>query len=195
MTRAPTRRALLAGALAALLATVAACGEDPITNEPPHPVGSHSDKGPIKLRNVYLAQPAGGRYEPGQDTVGFLTITTTAERRDRLVSVNSPVAKRIELRWDRDCDGDPQHVDALPLLPEGTVPEANRGGATGHAPYFLHVVGLTKSIPAGTTVPVSFEFARAGEVTMPVKVHGRHPSDVRSEFACGVDPASLVAGG
>lgn len=190
MTRAPARRALLAATLAA----VASCGEGPITDKPPHPVGSHSDKGPIKLRNVYLAQPAGGEYETGQNTLGFLTVTTTAERRDRLVSVSSPVAKRIELRWDRDCDGDPERVDALPLLPEGTVPEANRGGSTGHAPYFLHVVGLTESIPAGTTVPVSFEFARAGEVTMPVKVHGRHPSDVRSEFACGVEPASLVAG-
>lgn len=197
MTRAvagrASHRAALAAPLAALL-TAVACGEDPITNEPPHPVGSHADEGPIELRNVYLAQPAGGEYETGQNTVGFFTVSTTAERRDRLVSVSSPRAETIELRWDRDCDGTPQRVDALPLLPEGTVPEANRGGATGHAPYFLHVMGVTTSVPAGTTVPVTFEFARAGEVTMPVKVHGRHPSDVRSEFACDVDPASVLSG-
>ncbi|GAA5103600.1 copper chaperone PCu(A)C [Haloechinothrix salitolerans] len=192
MTRAP---ALLAGSLAALLTAVAACAEGPITGEQPQPVGSNTDKGPIQLRNVYLAQPSGGEYEPGQDTLGFLTVTTTAERRDRLVSVSSPSAERIELRWDRDCDGSPERVDALPLLPESTVPEAKRGGATGHAPYFLHVIGVTESVPAGTTVPVTFEFARAGEVTMPVKVHGRHPRDVRSEFACDVDPATVLPDG
>ncbi len=190
----PSARTLLAAAFAALLALLTGCGGDPIINEPIPAVGSYAKQGPIELHNVYLARPEGAEYEPGEDTIGFLTVTSNGEHRDRLVSVSSPVADQIQLRWDRDCDGTAQRVDALPLLAEGTVPEAKRGGAVGHAPYFLHVVGMTEELTAGTTVPVRFEFGRAGEITMPVMVHGGSPSEARRQYACNVAPASLLTG-
>lgn len=191
--RAARRTSAVLGAVAAMTIATAACGEDPLTDKPAVGVGSHAELGAVELHNVYLAAPEGGRYELGQNTIGFLTITTTSERGDRLIGVTASAAEQVELRWDRDCDGTAEKVSSLPLAPEGGVPKAKGADRSGHGPYYLRFIGLTERLRAGTTTPLRFEFERAGAVTLQATVHGRHPSDARSEFACGIEPSAPAA--
>lgn len=150
----------LRAALAIAVATglLSGCG-DPQDDLTVGTLGTNVDAGPVQLRNVYVD------VEPlatgSQATVRF-AVFNEASHPEELTGVTSPHADRLVLQWDRACDGTAEVVPTLPVLSRGRVPGAdttNLGSA-----YYVTMTDLTGPIMEGTTVPVTFTFAKAGEV-------------------------------
>ncbi|WP_274534365.1 copper chaperone PCu(A)C [Saccharothrix sp. CB00851] len=100
-----------------------------------------------------------------------LTLLTGADRPDSLLGVRTDSGAQVELMADRDCDGTSERVDHI-RLPAGGAAETGSGGVD--AAYHLRIVDFTREVPAGTTVPLTFTFAEAGQTTLdvPVKTGG-----------------------
>lgn len=177
----------LAGTLATLLVAAGCAGPDEAsTNENPGTLGSGARIGPIELRNVYLTAPADGLHEPGDEGRALLTVFNSGNRDDALVRVTSTRARDIAVRWDRACDGTAEVVSRLPVLAGGTVPAPTDVRASGHLPYHLQVGGFTDVVRPGTTIPLTFHFRHAGEVTLDAIVQHERRPPVQGRYACGV---------
>lgn len=186
----------LAIALCAASWMFAGCADLPgswPTNKNANSLGTHADLGPIKIRNVYVARPDDGSYHEGESSLVFLTLINSGGRTDRLTGVSSTHARRLEMRWDRACDGAAETVPDIPIRPKGPVPGPVEKDVTGHLPYYLRIIGFTELVRAGTTIPLTFHFERAGEITVRANVQGRHPRDERGKYACEILPDQTAA--
>ena len=104
----------------------------------------------------------------GGQGVGYLTIRSTGAA-DRLIGASSPAATRLELHTVQR-DGEVmrmRQVDAIAVPASGAV-TLQPGG------LHLMLIGLTRPLVAGETVPVTLRFERAGEVeaTLAVQAAG-----------------------
>jgi periplasmic copper chaperone A len=92
---------------------------------------------------------------------GYLTIRNRSRLADRLVSVTSPRATRVEIHT-MSTTGGVMRMRPLPggvaIPPGGTVTLASGGS-------HLMLIGLTKPLVVGERVPVTLRFARGGKVT------------------------------
>lgn len=138
-------------------------------------VGTNAGAGSVQLRNVHLVATEAG-YPPGSGARAELFLINEGPRPDELVGVRSPQADRIELRWDRGCDGKAEAVPSIPITAQGTVPLAP-GQPASATPYHLEVAGLRQWARPGTTFPITFSFAAAGEVTVDAKVQATRDGD------------------
>ncbi|WP_216209624.1 copper chaperone PCu(A)C [Amycolatopsis aidingensis] len=174
-----------AAACAAMALAVTACGNPaPLEDEQLATVGTNGSVGQVELRNVYVQRPLDGAYQTGEDARVLLTMVNSAERPDRLAEVTSGYAEKAMMRWDRNCDGTAEQVEAIPLTAGGTVPAPDGKAVTGHLPYHVELVSFDRKVRAGTTVPVTFAFERAGQTTLDVKVQPVHPADQQPRRAC-----------
>jgi copper(I)-binding protein len=157
-TPGPRRRRAALGLLTtvALGGALAACGvgqEPQTTGEVPDTPGVDGAGGAMVLDDVYLQTavtvPVGGSVPLRA------ALTDTSVQPDRLLAVSTPAAASIEL-----------------LNPDGTVAT---GGITIAAygqvdaqtgPVLLRLTGLTQSLSPMQIVPVTFQFQRAGSVTL-----------------------------
>jgi copper(I)-binding protein len=140
-----TRRTLLGAAL--LLAPVPA-------------LANTVELGALRLENPWTrAANAGGQGG------GFLVIRNTGAVADRLLSVSSPAAQRMELHT-HIRDG-----DVMRMRPVADIPVPANGSVTLQ-PGGLHLmlIGLTQPLAVGQSVPVTLRFERAGEVTIQLAV-------------------------
>ncbi|SFO99450.1 Copper(I)-binding protein [Amycolatopsis arida] len=185
-----TRRTIAGSAVALLM--MAGCGGEggqppdegvPLEEQQLTTLGTNAELGPITLRNVYVQRPPDGEFQPGQSARLLLTLANESPEQDSLIRVTSSHAK-VKLRWDRDCDGTAEPVDGLPITANGTVPGPPGRDVTGHLPYFVEVVEFTQPVLAGTSMPVTFTFERAGDITVPAKVQPREPIDEPARYAC-----------
>ncbi|HEY4250797.1 MAG TPA: copper chaperone PCu(A)C [Roseomonas sp.] len=142
----PTRRTLLAAAIA-LLAALPAAAQD------------------YRAGDIIVSQ--GWSRAAGANATGgaFLTIRNTGTAPDRLVAASSPIARRVELHI-MSMDGDVMRmrpVDAVEL-PAGATVQLAPGG--------LHImmIGLTQALEQGGTAPLTLRFERAGEVQVQLAV-------------------------
>ncbi|HEY8707701.1 MAG TPA: copper chaperone PCu(A)C [Burkholderiaceae bacterium] len=102
---------------------------------------------------------------PGQPIGGGYMTLVNGGGADRLVSVSAPVSKSAELHM-MTMKGDVmemRQVEAIDLPPGKTV-ALEPGG------YHIMFVGLKAPLKAGESFPMTLKFAKAGEVTVPVKV-------------------------
>jgi len=101
----------------------------------------------------------------GMQGAGFFIIRNTAAEPDRLVSATSPAAGRMELHT-HIRDG-----DVMRMRPVNDIPVPANGEVTLQ-PGGLHLmlIGLTRPMEVGQTIPVTLNFERAGEVTIQVSV-------------------------
>ena len=129
-------------------------------------MGVNARVGPILLRSVHVEAPADVRYEAGDDAKLWFTVLNDGQTPDVLTAVSSTEARDTEIRWDSDCDGVAQAVTALPLRPTSPSLDASPAGVPPFDAYFARLVSLDKPILAGTTIPVTFTFERAGSVTV-----------------------------
>jgi periplasmic copper chaperone A len=110
---------------------------------------------------------AWSRPTPPGATVGVLyfAIANAGDRADRLVTLNSPVAKKIELHESQTVHG---VIEMHPLdyleCPPGTIVAASPGG------FHAMLLGLTQPLIAGATFSVTLQFRDAGAVSVPVAV-------------------------
>jgi len=111
-----------ATALAAVLTAgvLAGCASPPEPGEYDDvTMGPNVRVGSIQLRSVHVEAPPDPTYSAGADPILWLTLHNDGRVSDTLVSVTTPVAKRAEIRWDDNCDGDYTTVDTLTLQPAG----------------------------------------------------------------------------
>lgn len=101
----------------------------------------------------------------GAQGVGFLTIRNTGPEADRLVAASSPAAARVELHTSL------REGDIMRMRPVESIP-LPAGGSVALAPGGLHMMlmGLTRPLAVGQTVPVTLRFERAGQVTVNMAV-------------------------
>lgn len=105
---------------------------------------------------------------PGQPTGGgYLTITNKGGEADRLVSVASPNAGKVEIHSME------MKNDVMVMRPVEGGLEIPAGAAVELKPGGLHVMfmAVTEPFKAGGSVPLTLEFEKAGkvEVTLPVQ--------------------------
>ena len=119
-------------------------------------------------RPTVSGQPAGG---------GFLVLHNRATTADRLLSASTPAAERVELH-SMKMEGDVmrmRQIDAIDL-PAGATVKLEPGG------LHLMFMGLKAPLTAGSRVPLTLRFEKAGEVRVDIAVesptampdHGDH---------------------
>lgn len=166
-------RAVGAAGLAAVLAVVPGCVSDPQDVVQAGVMGANARIGDILLRSVHVEAPAVAAYPAGGEARVWLTLINEGTTPDALTGVSTPVAERVEVRWDQDCDGEYRAVRLLPLEP-AQPPRASTAGVPPFDAYHLRVVGFEEPILAGTAIDLAFVFRAAGTVTVEAHVQ---PSD------------------
>jgi len=165
----PIRTAATRCATTVLLAVVAAtaggCGDD----EKPeshniNETGVDTVVGDLRILAVHAPAAAGDRFPRGSDLRVTLTIVNVGTTMDSLTGASVPDAERTAIRWDRNCDGEPETVDRLPLAPAGGTGRAEPA-ADPFDPYDLMVFALRRDVPAGTTIELILTFQHAGRIT------------------------------
>jgi copper(I)-binding protein len=143
-----TRRTLLLGASLMPLAG-GAFAHDTIT-----------EAGALRIVNPWT-RAAGQGMQGG----GFLIIRNTAATPDRLVSATSPAAGRLELHT-HIRDGDVMRMRPVTdiLVPANGEVTLQPGG------LHLMLIGLTRPMSDGQSIPVTLRFEQAGEVTIQLAV-------------------------
>jgi copper(I)-binding protein len=145
-----------------LLATVLLCGvlagcdagqNSETVSETPDIPGVDGTVGTIALDDVYLE--TGGTVPAGGSVPLRVALTNNGTETDQLVAVSTPDAASVELL---DTDGT--------VVPDGIeVPAGEQVDATT-GPELLRLVGLSRELSPEAVVPVTFEFAKAGRITL-----------------------------
>jgi periplasmic copper chaperone A len=104
----------------------------------------------------------------GRMTAAYFTVSNAGTEADTLKAARSPKAKSVEVHETTiTADGVMQmrHVHDGLAVPAGGALVLKPGGA------HLMIMGLEEALEAGTELPLSLEFARAGliEVSVPVQ--------------------------
>ena len=171
MTNRPIRTvrrrwSVLAAAGCTVLA-VGACG-GPEEDAPLEDVGFEVDGGAVGpdvrvtddvgLRQVQLEYPLDGVYEQGEDARLFFAITNTGTDPASLVDISGPDFGGVHVEIG-DRTGLPLEVDANDNLYVGA-----------EGPPNVTLLDLDRSLHSSQSIPVTFTFADAGEVTVDVVV-------------------------
>ena len=101
----------------------------------------------------------------GGSGAGFLTIANRGSAPDRLLSASSPAAGRLELHT-HVTEGGVMRMREIPAIeiPPGQAVSLEPGG------LHLMLIGLTRPLRQGETVPLTLRFERAGEVQVTLTV-------------------------
>ncbi len=128
------------------------------------PFAARAQHGATTAGSLTLEAPWTRAAGQGGQGAGFLTIRNSCAA-DRLLSASTPAAGRAELHTMLR-DGDVMRMRQV----EGIAVPAN--GAVALAPGGLHImlIGLTRPMAVGESVPVTLVFERAGPVTLNLSV-------------------------
>ena len=95
-----------------------------------------------------------------------MTISNRSRNADRLVSATSPAAQKVEIH-SMTMDGGIMRMrpvpDGLPVTAGGKL-ELKPGG------FHIMLIGLKAPLALGSSVPLTLRFAKAGTVTVQLKV-------------------------
>jgi copper(I)-binding protein len=108
---------------------------------------------------------------PGMTAAGYLVIVNRGPRPDRLVAASSPVAARVSLHESRLVGS----VMTMRPVASLTIPP---GGSVALTPGGLHLMleGLRRPLRAGERVPLSLQFAGAGQARASLAVGAGPPA-------------------
>jgi copper(I)-binding protein len=129
-------------------------------------MGTNAELGAILLRSVHVEAPSDPDYDPGDDPVVWFTLLNEGRAPDTLVALSSPAAANAQIRRDDDCDGNAEAVPELMLPPVDPRPNSSVNGAAPFDAYFGRLIDLNRQVYAGTTIPVTFAFKKAGSITV-----------------------------
>jgi copper(I)-binding protein len=120
----------------------------------------------IGLQQVQLEYPLDRVYEEGDDARLFFAITNTGREPATLTDISGPDFSGIRVVTD-EGDGMPLRIDANDNLYVGA-----------EGPPDVTLLDLGRSLRSSQSIPVTFTFADAGEVTLdvPVSAEGQRPS-------------------
>src|SRR6266542_4295926 len=181
--------AAVAVGVTALLATACSAGQTAQTSRERSTVdGATADAGDIALRDIALAYPESGRYAAGESAPLQLKVVNTGTTPDSLISIRSDVAPAVELQpapsgsatgstsgsaspsGSAGASATPTETASATLqqtpvpIPPGTLVAFDEDAATAR------LVGLTRELLPGEIVMITFTFAKAGSVSVPVPV-------------------------
>ena len=132
------------------------------------PAQAHEEK----TGDITIVHPWSRPAAQGHNGVIYLEIRNGGAADDRLIAVDTPLAKRVELHRSTMEEG----VHRMEKVESIVVPA---GGTVTLAPGGLHVmlIGLKFMLMAEETIPVSFTFEHAGDITTGVSVEAPGGSD------------------
>lgn len=160
-------RILLLCAAALLLS---ACGAGQIAQtaqDVPSVEGANVTRGGVAIRNAEVATPPSGSYASGSDAPMYAVIVTDDKTSDSLVKVSTTAATSVTVVGGTPAPSPSASAAASSLdvrLAPATLVAFTDGGK------YLQLQGLTRALTPGTTIPVIFSFARAGDVRFDVPV-------------------------
>lgn len=146
---------LLAGLFLAAAMTVTGCAAGQISqtaDQVSSVDGGVGNVGAIGIRNALLATPAAGSYPKGADAPLLLWLTNSGLTSDTLSSVSSTAATSVE-------------IGGKAVLQPQSGMEIDTS-----TPVTLTIKGLTDGMVFGKSIPVTFSFATAGQVTVNVPI-------------------------
>jgi periplasmic copper chaperone A len=119
-------------------------------------------------RPMLPGQPAGG---------GYLTIANRGQAADKLVSVSSPNAGRVEIHTMEVVN------DVMVMRPVEGGLDIPAGATLELKPGGQHVMfmGVKEPFKEGGSVPVTFEFEKAGNVEVMLPVQAKQGADEHSQ--------------
>ncbi|SFP09784.1 Copper(I)-binding protein [Geodermatophilus dictyosporus] len=177
MSRTPRRRRAWPAAPLLVVALSACTAEEPLSVPGPEVRGGavgpdEAVTGDLSVLQVQLEYPLDGAYEVGEDARLFLGIANSGDASDVLVDVTGPFAEAV--------DGDGGEF-AIPVPEDDNVYVGAEGAPS------VTLTGLEESLRSSQSIPVTFVFERAGEVTLDavVAAEGQDPTPT-SDFP---DPA------
>ncbi len=132
------------------------------------PLAAHEEK----TAHITLVHPWSRPAPQGQNGVIYLEIRNDGEVDDRLIGVSTPLAEKVELHRSTMEDG----IHRMEKVESVAVPA---GGTVELAPGGLHVmlVKLKFMLMAEETIPVTFTFEQAGDITATFAVETRSGGD------------------
>ena len=118
-----------------------------------------------KAGAISVVDPHARATAAGQPTGGAFMKLVNRGGADRLVSVSADVSKSVELHT-MTMEGDVMRMHQVDAI------ELPAGQAVDLAPGAYHVmfVGLKAPLKAGASFPLTLKFAKAGTVTVAVKI-------------------------
>jgi copper(I)-binding protein len=122
-----------------------------------------------KLGTLEIGQPWARATAPTAPTGGgYLTITNKGTAPDRLISISSPAADKVQIH-EMKMDGNIMRMRAvehgLEIAPGATVTLAPGG-------FHLMMMGLKGPLKQGTRVPLTLTFEKAGSIDVELAVEG-----------------------
>jgi len=101
-------------------------------------------------------------------SAAYATLRNTGAKADRLVSVSSPLARRVEIHNIVEKDGIVSMVPVKAIVVSPGEPSVLRPGG-------LHIMlmGLKQKLIRGQTIPLTFTFRNAGTVTVNARIAKR----------------------
>lgn len=162
--------ALLAGGALALTA----CGAGQISQTATQVAavnGNSADVGDIQLRNVHVVYPTSEEYsiEPGGTVeLGFTAINANTSVADELTGISSPEAQVTIV--------DEAEAGSNQIAPQTALGAGSPADVQLDDPLLpiqlikVEMADISENVRPGLTLPVTFEFANAGEVVVNVPV-------------------------
>lgn len=184
---ARTARIALLVAVAAAASLVSACGAGQIAQTAKDVAsieGADVTRGGVAIRDAKVATPPGGSYASGSDAPMYASIATDDKTSDTLVGVRTDAAVSVALVPASGAGSTSPAPTAsgsasasAPAAPSAAAPapiDVRLAAATLTAfkdgGTYLQLHGLTRTLAPGTTIKVTFTFARVGNVTFDVPV-------------------------
>ena len=177
MTLSPTRRALTAAFAGATL-LLAGCSADELEEDAPaEDPGTEVDGGAIgpdtrvnddvSLLQVQLEYPLDGVYEVGEDARLFMAVSNTGGDPVTLTDISGPDFGGVAVTTEEGT--------GLPL----TVDPQDNLYVGAEGPPEVVLLDLGQELRSSQSIPVTFTFAEAGEVTIevPVSAEGQEPTN------------------
>lgn len=148
--------------------------------------GGQGAAGSIAVRDVTVQFPTNGAsfYPAGADAPLLFTVTNSGLGSDELVSITTPAAAGVQLVGPTTLPGGTSLASSTPTKSGSATASTSSSAASAPAasstsadapeivPYPVSAVlsQLTQDVKPGLNIPVTFTFARAGAITMPVPV-------------------------
>lgn len=155
-------------ALAALatVGALAGCSNDPVTTQDS---GAAEEVGTIDLQNVSVgaeltgATPEGSASAYGNATLEFTAVNEAETETDRLLEISSPAATSVSI----DATADQLVIEPGTSIAAGQAVENLDAGDDGtDRPFTVALELADGELAPGTSIPFTFEFERAGSVTV-----------------------------
>lgn len=153
--RAPRARASSAALLAVAGLALAGCAAGQVSqtaNQVAAIDGANAAVGSVGVLNARLASPEGAFFEPGDSTQVLLWISNDGLEDDTLSAVTTPAAESVE-------------IDGEAVVPGKTLIDLSTSEGVR-----VELVGITDPLYYGQSIPITFSFAAAGDLTVNVPI-------------------------